>query len=148
MKNNLVKGSTLALIGKALGIEQYLKHKVKNIEGINKLLEDSFEAMIGAIYLDSKDFLTTEKVINNCYKLIDIQSILKNKHAKMVLQEYSQYLYKEKPIYYNISNQDHMIFTSEVLIPCGKKYSAQGRSYKEAETKCAELALIDLHVNY
>ncbi|MBN1916198.1 ribonuclease III [Candidatus Dojkabacteria bacterium] len=109
------------------------------------ILANTFEAVIGAIYLDHN--------LEECHKFIEstlvpkIDIIVKNRldiDAKSKLQEISQEKVKETPTYVLVSEEgpDHnKIFTVAVTIKNIELKKGRGRSKQEAEQKAARSTL-------
>ena len=143
---SLVNKNTCLIIAKDLNMEKYIlclsstKSK-KSIE--DKVLSDSCEALIGAIYLD-KGFNIVEKVILNLWKDQIDKSIVTQIDAKTKLQEYSLKKYKKLPIYKLISNtgpRHQPTFKVSVRLFNSKNYQGEGKSKKDAEQNAATLCL-------
>jgi ribonuclease-3 len=104
LKNRLVNGETLAYIADKLNFNKYLiisKHIDDNHNGRNNknILEDSFEAFIGAIYLDTNDISLVKEFLINIYeKYINFTDIIvNNTNYKDQLLRYFQNNFKEYP---------------------------------------------------
>lgn len=111
----------------------------------NSLLCDTFEALVGAIYLDS-DIHRVSKfleplLLQEAYKSLDNQSHFDNKSQ---LQEWAQSALGVTPHYVTIAENgpDHdKEFTVEVIIG-EKSYSiGRGKSKQQAEQSAARIAL-------
>ena len=111
----------------------------------DSLLCDSFEALVGAIYLDSDIYIVTKflepLLLKEARKSLEDKSHFDNKSQ---LQEWAQGALSETPHYVTIAETgpDHdKEFTVEVFI--GKKsYSiGQGKSKQQAEQSAARIAL-------
>ena len=103
---SLVKKQTCAEIAKNIQLDKFilsfnLKNKEFNLE--DKILADSCEALIGAIYLD-KGLNIVEKIVLDLWENKIKQSVITIIDAKTRLQEYSLKKYKKLPIYKLISN--------------------------------------------
>ena len=141
---SLVNKKTCLQMAKKLTLEKYIltfnpKNKVVKIE--DKILADSCEALIGAIYLD-KGFSIAENFILNLWKSKIKESIVTQIDAKTKLQELSLKRYKKLPIYKIISNtgpRHKPIFKVGVKLPDSKFYIAEGSSKKDAEQNAAIL---------
>ncbi|NEW61130.1 ribonuclease III [Sulfurovum sp. bin170] len=109
------------------------------------LLSNAFEAIIGAIYLES-DLQTASRVavdlIEDGYETIDLNSL--SKDFKTTLQELTQAEFGETPTYKMVRafGPDHKK-EFEISIELQHKViaTAIGRSKKEAQQKSAEIAL-------
>ena len=103
---SLVNKKTCLEIAKKIELKKYIlilnsKNKKYSIE--DKVLADSCEALIGAIYLD-KGFLIVEKMILELWSKKIRDSVITQIDAKTKLQELSLKKYKKLPIYKLISN--------------------------------------------
>lgn len=109
------------------------------------ILADTFEAVIGAIYLESTYEETESFVLRHLKKALDkIEAGLYDEDFKTLLQEFVQRDGEQKIVYQlrESTGPDHnKTFTMDVVINdkvCG---SGVGKSKKEAEQKAAEEAL-------
>ncbi len=133
-------------VGKILKLDQFIlfgnaSNKKINIE--NKIIADSCEALIGAIYLD-KGFETSRKFIlkiwNDYLESSDITIV----DSKTKLQEYSLKKYKLLPIYkvfLNSGPKHKPNFKVGVKIKNTKFVLANGSSKKNAEQTAAKKLL-------
>ena len=143
---SLVNKKTCLEIAKKIELQKYIlilnsKNKKYTIE--DKVLADSCEALIGAIYLD-KGFLIVEKVILDLWSKKIRESVITQIDAKTKLQEFSLRKYKKLPIYKLISNtgpRHKPMFEVGVKLFNSKLYISQGKSKKEAEQHAAILCL-------
>ena len=143
---SLVNKKTCLEIAKKLELNNYiltfnLGNKKTLIE--DKVLSDSCEALIGAIYLD-KGFQTVEKIILNLWSDKIKDSAVTLIDAKTKLQEFSLKKFKKLPIYKLISNtgpRHKPLFKVAVKLIDTKFFSAQGNSKKDAEQNAAKICL-------
>ncbi len=143
---SLVNKKTCLLIANNLEIGKYIlvlnsNKKKSKIE--DKVLSDSCEAIIGAIYLD-KGFNETEKFILEIWKDQIDKSVITQIDAKTKLQEYSLKIFKKLPIYRLISNtgpRHQPIIKVSVKLHGSKIFYGEGKSKKEAEQSAATLCL-------
>ena len=147
---SLVNRNTCLEIAKKINLEKFIltfdKKRKKVIE--DKVIADSCEALIGAIYLD-KGFNFTEKIIMKLWKTHIEKSVVTQIDAKTKLQEYSLKKFKKLPIYKLISNtgpRHKPIFKISVKLIDTKSYYAEGKSKKEAEQNAAINCLNDLEL--
>ena len=153
LKNRIVCGESLAHLSNRLGFNRYLiisKHIEDNCDGRNNknILEDVFEAFIGAIYLDN-DYETVKKILLIIIeKYIDFTDIIvKNNNYKEQIIKYLQHNYKENPLFkVSIDENDEnnynciMIFKDEIIS------KGIGKSKKKAEQDSARNGLIHFNV--
>ena len=143
---SLVNKITCLEIAKSINLQDYIlifnpKNKFVDIE--DKVLSDSCEALIGAIYLE-KGFNITEKVILDLWKKKIKESVITQIDAKTKLQEYSLKKFKKLPIYKIISDtgpRHKPIFRIAVRLHNTKFYNGEGKSKQEAEQNAALFCL-------
>ena len=146
---SLVNKNTCLEIAKNLNLQKYIliyKPKNKNVPIENKVIADTCEALIGAIYLD-KGFVVTEKIILGLWKKHIDESVITQIDAKTQLQELSLKKFRKLPIYRTISNtgpRHKPIFKVGVKLVDTKFYISEGKSKKEAEQNAAILCLNNL----
>ena len=110
----------------------------------NKILADTVESIVGALYLD-QGLEVTEKFILNYWKGFLNEKLTIYRDPKTMLQEYSLKLYKTLPVYNVLENKGPRHkpgIKVSVKIKNSKKYLGIGNSKKEAEQKAA-LKLLD-----
>ncbi len=143
---SLVNRKTCLQIAKNLDIEKYIltfNPKNKKIRIEDKVIADSCEALIGAIYLD-RGFSITEDFILTLWKKNIQESVITQIDAKTKLQEFSLKEFKKLPTYKIISNtgpRHKPVFKVGVKLPNSKFYVANGTSKKDAEQNAAILCL-------
>jgi len=139
---NLVNKKTCVSIAKKLNLKKYLylgtSHK--NLErSADKIVSDSLEALVGAIYLDG-GLKSAEKFILNFWETYIDKSVITLIDSKTKLQEYSLKKFKKLPKYtfFKKSGPQHKpIFKTEVQIPESKKIIGTGSSKKNAQQNAA-----------
>ena len=139
---SLVNKKTCLDIAKKLNLSSYVKTfnpYNKKIKIEDKIISDSCEALIGAIYLD-KGFTNAEKIILNLWQDHIKKSVVTEIDAKTKLQELTLKNFKKLPSYKLISNtgpRHKPIFKVGVKLPNTKYFIASGKSKKEAEQNAA-----------
>ncbi|MDC0890925.1 ribonuclease III [Candidatus Pelagibacter sp.] len=139
---SLVNKNTCLEIAKKINLEKYIltfNPNNKKIKIEDKIISDSCEALIGAIYLE-KGLATAEKVILELWKNNIIDSIITQIDAKTKLQELSLKNFKKLPIYKLISNtgpRHKPSFKVGVKLPNTKYFFGLGKSKKDAEQNAA-----------
>ena len=139
---SLVNKKTCLDIAKKINLSSYVKTfnpKNKKIKIEDKIISDSCEALIGAIYLD-KGFIIVEKTILNLWQDHIEKSVVTEIDAKTKLQELTLKNFKKLPTYKLISNtgpRHKPIFKVGVKLPNTKYFIATGKSKKEAEQNAA-----------
>ena len=146
----LVRGKTLTNMAKHFNLGEHMSFGMGELKtgGYKRarLLEDAFEAMIGAIYLDSNMLIVKERIL---YWFKDVLAVLNveehTKDPKSKLQEYLQAKIQRHPIYTILATEglDHdQTFTVKVsLSSLEQSYFARGKSRKQAEHEAAKEAL-------
>ena len=142
----LVNKNRCCEIGKKINLDKFIitgtsKQKRNNI--VDKIISDTCEALIGAIYLDL-GFIVVEKFINRVWQKHLQKTIELQIDAKTKLQEYSLKKFKSLPIYKFLTTtgpKHKLLFKIAVKIQNSKFISATGYSKKDAELKAANLFL-------
>ena len=146
-RSGLVRGETLANVARELGLGEHLKmssgEEANNGKDNNTNLENTFEAIIGAIYIDggleeARKFTMThlEEKARNMKE--------PPKDPKTLLQEKLQAVGKPTPIYEVISTEgpSHSPeFTIEIKVDGYDPAQAKGSSKKVAERAAALIML-------
>ncbi len=146
--SSLVNKKTCLQIAKNINLEKYIltfNSKNRSIKIEDKVISDSCEALIGAIYLD-RGFLVVENFILEHWKKNIKESIITQIDAKTKLQEFSLKKYKKLPTYKVFSNtgpRHKPIFKIGVKLPNSKFFIAEGTSKKDAQQNAAILCLKD-----
>jgi len=139
---SLVNKKTCLNIAKNVQLEKFLlifNPSKNNLKIEDKVLADSCEALIGAIYLD-KGFSIAEKIILELWNKKIKESIITEIDAKTKLQEFSLKKYKKLPTYKLISStgpRHKPIFKVGVKLQNSKLYISEGSSKKDAEQNAA-----------
>lgn len=143
-RTKLVRGETLARIANALGLNEFVIMDEKGIRnGWNnnpKILEDVFEALIGAIYVDI-GLLHAKEFILRIYqdpKLVDLNSIMIDDNYKDKLMRYCQVNNWQLPEY-RVAGHHEGIFYIDIYI--NNMFCSRGaaKSKKQAEQNAAQI---------
>jgi ribonuclease-3 len=149
MRASLVNEKAFKKLAEAINLGEciLISSAEENNDGRNKssLLSNAFEAVIGAIYLESglevvRDIII--KLLENNYEKIDLNSL--SKDFKTALQELTQAEYGVTPDYNLIRafGPDHKKeFEIEIRLHGNFLSSAIGKSKKEAQQEAAKIAL-------
>lgn len=148
MKNRLVNRQTLDWIGEEIGLNSLLP--ISTNKRNQHVLGNTFEAFIGAIYIDRGYKLTERFILKNIFKKIFIDDILfQEKNYKSKLIEWCQ---KNKHTYdfqlIDVSNENgRKIFTVQVVInnipyEKGIDFTLKGAQQKAAKLTLEKLSLL------
>tara|TARA_B110000008_G_scaffold252758_1_gene267577 strand:+ start:1864 stop:2526 length:663 start_codon:yes stop_codon:yes gene_type:complete len=139
---SLVNKKTCLEIAKDINLDNFIltfNPNNKKIKIEDKIVSDSCEALLGAIYLE-KGFNIVEKVILNLWKKNIKKSVITQIDAKTKLQEFALKNFKKLPTYKLISNlgpRHKPLFKIGVKLPTTKYFIASGKSKKDAEQNAA-----------
>ncbi len=139
---SLVNKKTCLEVAKNINLDKYIltfNPKNKKVKIEDKIVSDSCEALIGAIYLD-KGLNSTEKIILDLWKNHIKKSVITQIDAKTKLQELALKHFKILPSYKFISNtgpRHKPLFKVGVKLPNTKYFIASGKSKKDAEQNAA-----------
>ena len=148
---SLVNKKTCAKVFRSLNLKKFIKtgNSFKTIRSADeRLLSDTCEALIGAIYLD-QGFFNTEKFVLNIWKHFIQDSKIIELDPKTKIQEFSLKKFKKLPIYKTIKKtgpNHNPFFQVSVQIENSKKYIGQGNSKKNAEQNAALKLIRNLNI--
>ena len=153
LRSSLVRGQTLAKLAKTLNLSETLVLGQGELKsgGFRResIQADAFEAILGAIFLDS-DYVTVSAVILKLYDelLSDASPDDSLKDFKTQLQELLQKKGHSLPIYELIKTkgQDHnaVFYVSCHIKEFNLSVEENAKSIKRAEQACAESILVSL----
>jgi len=129
-------------IAKKIDLERFIltiNSKKNGIKIEDKIISDSCEALIGAIYLD-KGLNAVEKIILELWSKHIKKSVVTQIDAKTKLQELTLKKFKKLPLYKLISNtgpRHKPLFKVGVKLPNSKYFISTGKSKKDAEQNAA-----------
>ena len=154
LKIRFVCGEQLAYLSRKLNFNKFMiisKHIEDNCNGRKNehILEDVFEAFLGALFLDSNDNKLIEKFIINCIEThIDIVDlILNDNNFKDQLLRYFQHNYLVHPQYETIKDENNNLFTCNITDSDNIIVSkGHGVTKKKSEQDAAKNALIHYSV--
>ena len=149
----VVNESALALVARNIKIGESLFLGKGEIHGQGRekdsLLADAFEAVIGAVYLDSgfeKSFAVVKKHFSSLLEKATREDIITDYKTK--LQEEVQMRFKTMPRYEHVAQTgpDHdKLFSVNLIIQKEIFATGSGRSKKQAEQSAAKEVLIKLN---
>lgn len=152
LRASLVKGDTLAELGREFALGEVLKLGSGELKSGGKrrssILADAVEAIIGAIYLEAGFEQARERVLAWFdSRLTQLNPAAESKDNKTQLQEYLQGRGLPLPDYevINITGKDHaQTFEVSCTVANLSPLNASGSSRKIAEQNAAKLALAEL----
>lgn len=153
IRSGYARGDFMAKIARELKLGDYLILKPKDrqagvAEGDSALC-DAFEALVGALYLDS-DFDTARKIVLGLYNYLDTAPTEKGEitNPKGKLQELIQPIHGNHALRYETVSQTgeahNRIFEISVYCNDDKLGTGKGRTKKEAAEKAATEAISKL----
>ena len=148
LRSNIVRSSSLADYARKLNYVEFITTgqsiQHDQISHSNKILEDVFEASMGAIYLDlgiKVAYGVIKNIVLNDVKNVDIYELT---DAKTRLQEEMQAAYQDR-VNYELVRQDgpahNRTFTVNVTFNGQILATGKGKSKKAAEEDAARIAL-------
>ncbi len=156
IRANLVNKNNLSKIAQKLKLNKYILLGQGELKMLGQykisILANTLEAIIGAIFIDSKNILIIENIIKKLFFNYKNNKILNKKNNqkdyKTILQEYLQKIKLPLPKYYisDKKGKEHkQIFIVKCKINLLKKITKGiGYSKKEAEQKSAKKSLIKI----
>jgi len=158
MRSLLTRESTLAEFGRSLDLGNHLRlgkgEAATGGKNRESLLCDSFEALLGAMYLDAdSDLEPVRELMLELLgdSLMDLESKLAQANPKGALQEVTQMLFGKHPLYETIGVEgpDHeRIFTVQVLIDKMVYGEGSGKKRQLAEEQAALAAINYLETDH
>jgi ribonuclease-3 len=154
-KAYIVSENSLASAATALGLQEYVVmssgEDSSGGRGRRSILSDAFEAVVGAIYLDS-GIVAARRFVRNALKNIILLAVDDTHRGdyKSSLQERTQSLFRTAPIYRVVSEmgREHdKTFAVEAVLRGDVIGTGNGKTKKEAEQSAAQDALLHLSTN-
>jgi ribonuclease-3 len=150
VRAKIVNRNVLADAAEAIGLADFIivgKNLMQSFRnGSKTVLSDAFEAIVGAIYLDS-DIDEVKKFVNRILikPITKQEDFLRDENYKSQLLEYAQSRRMENPVYIVVNEegpQHNRSFTVKVLIGENEFGTGRGRNKKSAEQDAAKAAMI------
>lgn len=150
----LVRTETLAEFARQLDLGEVIQMaRGEEIDGgrqRDSILCDAFEAVLGAMYLDS-DLNTARRFIMPFLEpmLVEILTMQKDKDAKSLFQEWSQAIFRLTPTYElleEIGTEHNKIFRVAVVLNATIVGMGEGRNKQSAEQAAAAAAITQARV--
>lgn len=137
-RTRVVRGKTLAQVAKRLGLDEFIEMDEKGLRNKwnsnPKILEDVYEALVGAVYLDVGLLYAREFVL----RTLDIQNMsLEDDNYKDQLMRWCQSSKKNLPVY-SYTHTKAGDFSAAVEIDGVVMAMGFGKTKKDAEQNAAE----------
>jgi ribonuclease-3 len=145
-RTKLVRGATLAHIARHLNLDRWVLMDDKGSRNgwvsNDKILEDVFEALVGAIYLDLGLLYAKRFVIDifNNPNIIDMNQIMVDDNFKDQLMRHCQQSKINLPVY-TVESHDSKTFTVSVTVNESKVGFGSASTKKQAEQNAAQYGL-------
>ena len=148
----LVNRKTCASIAWSIGIKDFIimgdaKKKINQKD--EKILSDTCEAIIGAVFVD-RGYNYVKEFVLKLWKQDINKSYITILDPKTKLQEYSLKMYKKLPVYRFLSSKGpkhNPIFKISVVIDGSKQFIGLGNSKKQAQQDGANNLLKSININ-
>jgi len=148
IKTKLVNGQQLAKLAIQINLGKYIlmSNHVENIKGRHsqKILEDSFEALLAAIFKDL-GFDAVNQFVIRLIDTLDFEDVLFEDNYKDLLLKYTQFNFRKcTPEYHLVKTEGppHLRTFTVVVVIDGNEYEqGVGKSKKQAEQEAAEKTL-------
>lgn len=141
MRTKLTRSEMLHTYASSIGLSQFVYMSGKCIyrgyHKSKKVLEDVFEALIGAIYLDHGLLVAKQFILDTIEKFTDWEDLKRNRNYKDILMRHQHQLQRHLPIY--VSTKDEETHTFHVTIDLnGHVAKGYDRTKKKAEQRAAK----------
>ena len=147
IKTRLVNGEQLSYYANCLQLNGLvlLSKYVEESDGRNsiRILEDIFEAFLGALYLDTQDYVIVKRFVICVIEMsVDFPELIMNDtNYKEQIMKYFQHNYKSNPTYENISVEND-IFKCQIIHNSQILAVGEGKTKKKSQQDAAYRALI------
>tara|TARA_B100000674_G_scaffold348184_1_gene291492 strand:- start:6516 stop:7313 length:798 start_codon:yes stop_codon:yes gene_type:complete len=153
LKIRLVCGEQLGELAEKMGFSKYMvisKHIDESCEGRQNyhILEDMYEAFLGAIYLDTGDLEKVKAfVIRSIETHVDmVELISKDNNYKDQILRYFQHNFRVHPVYQTEKMEDTTTFECKIYRDTECIEVGHGVTKKKAEQEASKKALQKYHV--
>ena len=159
VKSHLSDKSNLSVSMKRLGLQKYLLigegDKKMGMENEPSVMEDLFESLVGAIYIDCE--MQMNVVINSVSRMLDVGEYLESgrisQSPKNLVQEFcADKEHRMDPPVYRLISESGPQHKKVYVFACeigGTEYGrGVGKNHREAETAAAKNALLRLQAEY
>jgi len=146
LKSKIVNRNMLSQIGAELELAEHINYKTGRSIRVATIEGNAFEALIGAIYLDS-DFDTTKKIFNNYIirNYLDLNKVLEQEidfKSALLIWGQKNKLAIQYRIQQEAAKENDYQYISVVVINEKEWGMGKGQSKKEAEQQASQETLI------
>ena len=151
LRTRIVCGENLAKLSSDLSFNKFIiisKHIEDNCSGRSNqhILEDVFEAFLGAIFLDNDYEFAKKIILTIIEELVDFTDLIINdNNYKDQIQKYCQHNFKTKPQYEYLRKDDNNIFYCNLIVN-DITITGEGKTKKKAEQDASKKTLIYYNV--
>lgn len=152
LRTRLTCSATLASFARILGLQDYIVMNgismVSRWNTNDRTLEDAFEALVGAIYMDRGLCVAKNFFLGLVEKYVDKKDLLENSNFKDILLRWARAQGEPIPVFESnkIHNQQGVLIHDTVVKLKGVVGRGADVSKKKAEMKAAKMALLLLKV--
>ncbi len=151
LRNKIISGTTLASFARELGLHRFIlmnDRALQNNWNFNpRLMEDVFEALVGALYRDMGLLAAKTFILNTVERLIDFDALQMENNCKDALMRATQSWKVPLPIYHVVPTPGNKGFQVAAYVNgmlCGQ---AVNKCKKAGEQMAAKIALQNLGVD-
>jgi ribonuclease III len=148
LRTKLVSGQALAQVARRMGISDLILMSPKalrqNFHTNPRILEDVFESLVGAVFLDAGMAAAREFALRAIHQHIDRTSLVKNTNYKDQAMQYCQARAMDLPVYAVVREDRGTFMVSATFAGC--LGTGSGRTKRAAEQAAARAALVALEV--
>lgn len=148
LRTRIVSGQGLTSIGSVLKLDEHIRMNEKALkQGWNKnarILEDTMESLIGALYLDQGLEMTTDYVVKELLTHMNLETMLIDTNYKDILMRHTQTQHSTLPEYRVVREEGpnhNKEFYVQVMINQTCVGEGMAKNKKQAEQQAAQHAL-------
>ena len=149
IRTRLTRSSMLCEFAKELGLDMFIVMSGKSLyrghHKSKKVLEDVFEALIGAILLDHSMLKARQFIIGVFDRFVDWDDLMVDRNWKDQLMRYQHQVKRSLPQYVAVRDAETNVFTVTIELD-GHRAVGRDRVKRQAEQKAAKQMLISMRV--
>lgn len=148
LRTKLVSGQALSEVARRMGLSDVILMSPKayrqSFHTNPRILEDVFEALCGAVFLDAGMAAAREFALGALYRHVDHASLVKNTNYKDTAMQYCQARGMDLPVYSLVTDVKGSFVMKAAF--AGVFGTGSGRTKRAAEQEAARAALVRLDV--